>query len=506
MTAKRASTTRIDWCTGRLKGKTFAFAKTVNLPELYEGQARGEGARVVKKMGPDVDCLVVGTGKSREQEAAKKLIKEGKPIRILTIKEFLDLFRPSPEEAAAMLAAGAKGVERWNELVKIWHVLYVKATPVDLRGVDLRKDKICRGEFLDGIILDGADFRDADLSNSSLAPVSGAKFDGCRLVKSYLRGATNCSFVNADLSNAQINAGGFGGGSGSSPTSIAGSKFSKAKMVKAELIIQSADGADFANADLQDAVLAGNLFGVDFTGAHLAGADLSSCKLSNATLARAILKNANLEGADLRGANLDGADLTGARLESAKYDEHTRFPQAFSPPRNMKRAGGKKPTAPAKTVAADPLASFCEGLRANTDPDRFKKALAMLKADRFRLYAQVADDFLAGVVKSQTDADLVYSCRLNGDGSYACCTQNLNICGGLRGSLCKHLLVLIVGLSQAGQADPARLDGWIKASRSRKSVLDKDRMSETLLRYKGAEAGEIDWRPTETIPEDYYAL
>jgi hypothetical protein len=30
-------------------------------------------------------------------------------------------------------------------------------------------------------------------------------------------------------------------------------------------------------------------------------------------------------------------------------------------------------------------------------------------------------------------------------------------------------------------------------------------MSTTFLRYKGAEAGEIDWRPTETMPEDYYA-
>jgi len=31
-------------------------------------------------------------------------------------------------------------------------------------------------------------------------------------------------------------------------------------------------------------------------------------------------------------------------------------------------------------------------------------------------------------------------------------------------------------------------------------------LSDAFLRYKGAEAGEIDWRLTETIPEDYYAL
>ena len=28
----------------------------------------------------------------------------------------------------------------------------------------------------------------------------------------------------------------------------------------------------------------------------------------------------------------------------------------------------------------------------------------------------------------------------------------------------------------------------------------------TFVRYKGAEAGELDWRPTETIPEDFCAV
>ena len=43
-------------------------------------------------------------------------------------------------------------------------------------------------------------------------------------------------------------------------------------------------------------------------------------------------------------------------------------------------------------------------------------------------------------------------------------------------------------------------------SKAHKPNLDKDVMSEAILRYKGAEAGEIDWRPTETVPEDYYAF
>ena len=50
------------------------------------------------------------------------------------------------------------------------------------------------------------------------------------------------------------------------------------------------------------------------------------------------------------------------------------------------------------------------------------------------------------------------------------------------------------------------MDAWVDASRSQKPTLDKDAMGETFLRYKGAEAGEVDWRPTETIPEDFYAM
>jgi hypothetical protein len=87
-----------------------------------------------------------------------------------------------------------------------------------------------------------------------------------------------------------------------------------------------------------------------------------------------------------------------------------------------------------------------------------------------------------------------------------CCTQNLNVCGGLRGKPCKHLLVLMVGLAQGNQLDPTAALNWAKATRGKKAVLDKDSMSATFIRYKGAEAGEVDWRPTETIPEDYYAF
>ncbi len=165
------------------------------------------------------------------------------------------------------------------------------------------------------------------------------------------------------------------------------------------------------------------------------------------------------------------------------------------------------PAAPAAKVKAPvDLAGFIKRLERATDASRMSKVKSMLRADRFQLFADVNDEQLVGVVKSQTDADLFYSARLTKDGGFACCTQNLNSCGGLRGALCKHILVLVIGLAQAGRVDPATANDWADKSRKMKPELDKDLMGETFIKYKGAQAGEVDWRPTETIPEDYYAL
>ena len=152
------------------------------------------------------------------------------------------------------------------------------------------------------------------------------------------------------------------------------------------------------------------------------------------------------------------------------------------------------------------LKGFITRLKRSFDAPRIDKTTKMLKAERFQLFSDVADGHVLGVVKSQSDPTLVYSCKLNAEGKFACCTQNLNPCGGLRGALCKHLLVLIIGLAQAGQVEPDRIYKWVQKSKKKKPELEKDAMSETFLRYKGAQAGEVDWRPAETIPEDYYSL
>ncbi|HEY0137354.1 MAG TPA: hypothetical protein VGB85_24895 [Nannocystis sp.] len=138
---------------------------------------------------------------------------------------------------------------------------------------------------------------------------------------------------------------------------------------------------------------------------------------------------------------------------------------------------------------------------------RMEKVRSMLRADRFQLFSEVGDDKVTAVIKSQTNASLFYACSVDKGGRYMCCTQNLVRCGGLKGNKpCKHLLVMLVGLAQGQQLDPGVALQWARATKNKAPSLDKDSMSATFIRYKGAEAGEVDWRPTETIPEDYYAF
>ncbi|MGE3808018.1 MAG: pentapeptide repeat-containing protein [Gemmataceae bacterium] len=291
-------------------------------------------------------------------------------------------------------------------------------------------------------------------------------------------------------------------------------RFDQCELPKANFYNASLKEASFQEADLNGAMIAGvKALDASFRAAKLTGCNLRGASYRRASFVAADLSKADFSYSDIGGADFTQATLVGVTFYDTRFDHETKFPAGYQLPEEglVWKGVGKDPrlaVRQAAHAAAGPvdLDTFLQRLEDRVDGAKLKKALSMLKADRFRLYAQVTDAALVGIVKSQSDPDLVYSCRLDKDGVYACCTQNLNICGGLRGSLCKHLLVLIVGLSKGGALDPTQIDGWVDSSQGQKPALDKDAMSETFLRYKGAEAGEIDWRPTETIPEDYYAL
>jgi uncharacterized protein YjbI with pentapeptide repeats len=364
------------------------------------------------------------------------------------------------ERLLADLRGGWKGVERWNK-----RLLSERQQAGHFRKVDLS-----------GARLAGADLRRLDFAGANFR---GASLTGANLVRG--------TFRDADLERASL-----------SRACLNDASFRRARLRGARLTGASAWATQFHEAD--------------FEGASLARVILSHTKFRGASLRGADLRQTQFLWVDLRGADLTSADLAGAKFEQATYDEHTRFPQGFTPPAGLVWAGQGNPPGPAAKAGAPgpaaPLdfAQLVERLGKATDTARIGKALRMLKAERFQLFAEVAEGGLVGVVKSQTDPDLVYSCRLTAEGEFGCCTQNLYPCGGLQGRPCKHLLVLLLGLARTGRLDAAAADQWVQASRGRRPVIDRDVLSATFLRYKGAQAGELDWRPTETVPEDFYAL
>jgi len=150
--------------------------------------------------------------------------------------------------------------------------------------------------------------------------------------------------------------------------------------------------------------------------------------------------------------------------------------------------------------------SFITRLHGTVEQAKLGRALSMLKGEAFKLFVHLENERLVGVVRSQTGVGSVYSSWLTSAGHYGCSTPELNDCMGLQGSPCKHLLVLLVGVARAGLMAPTTAYNWIHAAAGKRPRRDTELASETFLRYRGAEAGEIDWRPMETIPEDYYAL
>ena len=309
---------------------------------------------------------------------------------------------------------------------------------------------------------------------------------------------------------------------------LAGAKLKKIKLVNLDFSDSDLSAADLSGGNLENAQLrkvnlaeatlksanlkAANLRGADLTAADFTKAKLVETVLTGANTKKAIFNGATIKQVDLCGVDLSTAELGSAKLANCYYNEKTRFPTSVTTDhlKSLNWVGGGLPPheRSQNKPAQGPLDfdSFMERLNEITDSSRLKKATKMLKADSFQLFSEIATGSVAGVVKSQTDSDLVYSCSLNHDGQFACCTQNLNPCGGLRGSICKHILVLVIGLTKSGELDATAVDEWVNHSKLKQPELDKDKMSEILLKYKGAQAGEIDWRPTETVPEDYFAF
>ena len=311
------------------------------------------------------------------------------------------------------------------------------------------------------------------------AELAGEKLTSADFSFTDLRGAdfTGCDLENCKLDNADVSGANFAG------ANIKNASGFKLKAISTTFNNATADGASFIKGDLQNS-------------------SFSNASCNRVDFCQALLYN----------AKFDGALMEDVRFDQTHFDEKTVLPENLLTDGGLLWKGiGPHPSQIASIRNEDryealDFGKLLEHLEVSIEKERLKKAIKMLKAESFQLFSEVSEARVVGVVKSQTDPNLVYACILTNEGRFCCGTQNLNACGGLRGALCKHLLVLLLGLTNAGKMDAGDADKWTQISKLQQPKLDKDTMSEIFLRYKGAEAGEIDWRPTETIPEDYYAF
>jgi hypothetical protein len=180
--------------------------------------------------------------------------------------------------------------------------------------------------------------------------------------------------------------------------------------------------------------------------------------------------------------------------------------------KERKLAAQKKPRAPRKRKIVAPaslpadLPALVTWLETVCDKSRLEKVTAMLKTTRHQLFCDATPDRLIGIIRSQRSTQLFYACQIGSDGVFGCCDPELNPCmGQLKNKPCKHLLVLMLALMNAKKISIQQVVDWICNIQTKPKV-DEMLMAETLIKYKDAESGTVDWRPVESIPEDYYAL
>lgn len=146
-------------------------------------------------------------------------------------------------------------------------------------------------------------------------------------------------------------------------------------------------------------------------------------------------------------------------------------------------------------------------IRDETIPPRITKAIRMFKKESNLLYIDKDSASLRAIVKSQTHPDkLEYAILLNSDGRFFCGTQNLYPCGGLRGKICKHIILALIATIKSNQGTANELIKWVDNTKGVRPKLIKPQATAIFVRYQNALEGKIEWRPVEILPEDFMAF
>jgi len=140
-------------------------------------------------------------------------------------------------------------------------------------------------------------------------------------------------------------------------------------------------------------------------------------------------------------------------------------------------------------------------------PPRIEKAIRMYKKETNLLYIDKNNDSFKAVIKSQSHPDkLEYAVKLSSKGRFFCGTQNLRPCGGLRGKICKHIILALVAVIKSDQGTSDEMIKWVERTNLYVPHFNKDEATAIFLKYSNALTGMIEWRPVEVLPEDFFAF
>lgn len=151
------------------------------------------------------------------------------------------------------------------------------------------------------------------------------------------------------------------------------------------------------------------------------------------------------------------------------------------------------------------LEQFASALKTVAEYGKLQRALQMFQKSKNILFIRPEADGIIGIIKSQTKDDLDYSISITSK-SYFCGTQNIHICGGLRGHICKHILLALIASVKSGAIDQKKALDLINAVSGISPNYDKSKARQIFQEYELFKKGELDWRPIEIFPEDLMAF
>ena len=151
------------------------------------------------------------------------------------------------------------------------------------------------------------------------------------------------------------------------------------------------------------------------------------------------------------------------------------------------------------------LPNFIYSAQRNLEWGKVNRAVKMLKKEKHLMFIERTPEGIAGIVKSQTNKALKYSVIVNENGSHVCGTQNLHRCGGLRGGICKHGIMLTMAAVKGNLITPEEGILWLQRSVGQYSVYNKQVASALFARCESPTL-DLEFRMVEINPEDFVAF